>query len=122
MKRISKMVAGVALAVTMMFSVTACSSSEPVDMAAVTNIIDVRTTEEFNAGHLEGAVNIPVEVGDFQGTISQLDPEGKYLIYCKSGRRAGIAIDQMTQLGFKDTSNLGSLENAAAVTGLAVVR
>ena len=119
--RITRIFMGVALAVTMLFSTTACSTSEPVDMAAVTSVIDVRTPEEFNAGHLEGAVNIPVEVGDFVGTISQLDPAGKYLIYCKSGRRAGLAIDQMTQLGFTDMSNLGSLENAASVTQIAVV-
>jgi rhodanese-related sulfurtransferase len=119
--RITRIFMGVALAVTMLFSTTACSTSEPVDMASVTSVIDVRTPEEFNAGHLEGAVNIPVEVGDFVGSVSQLDPEGKYLIYCKSGRRAGLAIDQMTQLGFTDMANLGSLENAASVTQLPVV-
>lgn len=91
-------------------------------MAKVTNVIDVRTVEEFNAGHLEGALNIPVETGDFTGTVSQLDPTGKYIVYCKSGRRAGLALDAMTQLGFTDVTNLGSLENAASATALPVVQ
>ena len=119
--RITKIFTGLALAVTMLFTTTACSSTEAIDASTATAIIDVRTLEEFNAGHLAGAVNIPVEVGDFVGTVSQLDPQGTYLIYCKSGRRAGLAIDQMTQLGFTDMSNLGSLENAASVTQLPVV-
>lgn len=119
--RITKIFTGLALAMSVLFTTTACSTTEPIDASTATAIIDVRTVEEFNAGHLEGAVNIPVEVGDFVGTVSQLDPEGTYLIYCKSGRRAGVAIDQMTQLGFTDMSNLGSLENAASVTQIPVV-
>lgn len=119
--RITKIFTGLALAVTMLFTTTACSTTEAIDASTATAIIDVRTVEEFNAGHLEGAVNIPVEVGDFVGAVSQLAPAGKYLIYCKSGRRAGLAIDQMTQLGFTDMSNLGSLENAASVTQIPVV-
>jgi rhodanese-related sulfurtransferase len=120
--RITKIFTGLALAVIMLFTTTACSTTESIDPSTATAIIDVRTVEEFNAGHLDGAVNIPVEVGDFVGSVSTLDPGGKYLIYCKSGRRAGLAIEKMTQLGFTDVSNLGSLENAASVTQLAVVR
>jgi phage shock protein E len=122
MNRTVKIFSGMALMVSMLFATTACATTEAIDLNTVTSVIDVRTPEEFNAGHLEGAVNIPVEVGDFTGTISQLDPEGTYVIYCKSGRRAGLAIDQMTQLGFKNMSNLGSLENAAAVTQIPVVQ
>jgi phage shock protein E len=120
--RITKIFTGLALAVTMLFTTTACSTPEPVDAATATAIIDVRTVEEFNAGHLEGALNIPVEVGDFAGTISELDPEGNYLVYCRTGRRSGLAIEQMTQLGFKNLSNLGSLENASSVTQIPIVQ
>ncbi len=120
--RTTKIFTGLALAITMLFTTTACATTEAIDVASATAVIDVRTVEEFNAGHLEGALNIPVEVGDFVGTVSALDPAGKYLIYCKSGRRAGIALDNMTQLGFTDLTNLGSLENAASVTQLPVVQ
>lgn len=105
-----------------LFSVSGCATTQAIDIAQVTNVIDVRTVEEYNAGHLEGALNIPVETSDFTGTASQLNPDGKYIVYCKSGRRAGLALDTMTQLGFTDVTNLGSLENAATVTGLRVVQ
>ena len=107
---------------SMLFATTACSTTQAVDMSTVTSVIDVRSVEEYNQGHLDGALNIPVEVGDFVGTISQLDPEGNYIIYCRTGRRAEVAIEKMTELGFKNMTNLGSLENAAAVTGISVVQ
>ncbi len=122
MNRSVKIFSGLALAVTLLFSTAACTTTVAIDTASVTAVIDVRTVEEFNAGHLEGALHIPVEREDFAESISQLDPEGSYLVYCRTGRRSGLAIDQMTQLGFKNLSNLGSLENAAAVTQIPVVQ
>ena len=89
--------------------------------ATATAIIDVRTAAEFSAGHLEGAVNIDVESAQFTDQISALDESGTYFIYCHSGRRAGIALDQMKQLGFSQVTNLGGLNDAASKTGLAVI-
>jgi rhodanese-related sulfurtransferase len=122
MNRTVKIFSGIALMVSMLFTTAACSTTEAVDMETVTSVIDVRSPEEYNAGHLEGALLIPVEVGDFVGSISELDREGNYIIYCRTGRRADVAIQQMTALGFKNMTNLGSLENAAAVTQIPVVQ
>jgi phage shock protein E len=122
MNRTVKIFSGMALMVSMLFATTACSTTEAVDMETVTSVIDVRSPEEYNAGHLEGALLIPVEVGDFVGSISELDREGNYIIYCRTGRRADAAIQQMTALGFKNMTNLGSLENAAAVTQIPIVQ
>ena len=47
-------------------------------------IVDVRTPEEFAQGHIEGAVNIPVEYADFTDQVSQLDADGTYAVYCRS--------------------------------------
>ena len=122
MNRSVKIFSALAIAVTLLFSTAACTTTEAIDTASATAVIDVRTVEEFNAGHLDGALNIPVEVGDFAGTISELDPEGTYLVYCRTGRRSGLAIEQMTELGFKNLSNLGSLENASSVTQIPKVQ
>jgi rhodanese-related sulfurtransferase len=122
MNRTVKIFSGMALMVSMLFTTAACATTEAVDMGTVTSVIDVRSPEEYNAGHLEGALLIPVEVGDFVGSISELDREGNYIIYCRTGRRAEAAIQQMTALGFKNMTNLGSLENAAAVTQIPVVQ
>jgi rhodanese-related sulfurtransferase len=90
------------------------------DAAADVIIIDVRTPEEFAQGHLEGAVNLDVEGGEFEAGLADLDPAAAYSVYCRSGRRSAIAADVMAQSGFAEVTDLGSLESAAAATGLPV--
>jgi phage shock protein E len=65
-----------------------------------TVIIDVRTPEEFNAGHVQGALNIPVEYADFAQKVAALDPGTTYAIYCRSGNRSAVATAQMDAMGF----------------------
>lgn len=62
-------------------------------------IIDVRTPEEFAQGHIEGAVNFPVELPDFGNQIATLDPAGTYAVYCRSGNRSQPAVAAMSQSG-----------------------
>jgi len=84
-------------------------------------IIDVRTTEEFAAGHLDGAVNYNVEDGTLEQALPSLDPNANYVVYCRSGRRSAIAVDLMKENGFTQIADLGSLEDAADATGFAIV-
>ncbi|MCL2463665.1 MAG: rhodanese-like domain-containing protein [Micrococcales bacterium] len=84
-------------------------------------VIDVRTPAEYAAGHLAGAVNIDIQAADFTARIGKLDRNGQYLLYCRSGSRAGVAKTQMTGMGFTHVTNLGSIDAAAKATGLAVV-
>ena len=65
-----------------------------------TVIIDVRTPEEFAAGHVAGALNIPVEYPDFAAQVAALDPASTYAIYCRSGNRSAVATQQMAQQGY----------------------
>lgn len=65
-----------------------------------TVIIDVRTPEEFNAGHVQGALNIPVESPDFAAQVSTLDPGTTYAIYCRSGNRSAVATAEMSGMGY----------------------
>jgi phage shock protein E len=78
--------------------------------------------ERVAAGHLTGAVNIPVELPDFGARIAQLDPKGSYIVYCRTGRRSAIAVDQMKSVGFTDLLDLGAIEKAADATGLTIVQ
>ena len=77
-------------------------------------VIDVRTPAEYAAGHVAGARNIDVEGPDFAAQIASLDPEGAYLVYCRSGRRSAIAADQMAAAGFTDIVDGGGLEALVA--------
>jgi len=63
-------------------------------------IVDVRTPEEFVAGQLEGAVNIDFYDAGFADAIAALDPDGVYVLYCRSGNRSAAAADLMRQLSF----------------------
>ncbi len=112
--------AGLALVGTL----TACSSAsaEPVEVGPNTIVLDVRTPEETSAGYLEGAQLLDFNGGEFAAALPTLDPDAEYLVYCRSGNRAGQAIAMMQQQGFENVTNLGSLEQAASATGLPVVR
>lgn len=112
------------LAVITALTLTSCASTPTpqADLDPDAVIIDVRTPAEHATGHLDGALLLDVTGGDLQAALPDLDPEATYLVYCRSGNRAGVAIDLMKQAGFTDLLNLGSLEDAAATTGLPVVQ
>lgn len=105
-------------------ALTGCSATTTVDAEQVADavVIDVRTAAEYDAGHLDTAVNHDVQSPDFASQVATLDPDGSYLVYCRSGSRAGVAVDHLVELGFEDVRNIGGLDEAAEVTGLPVVR
>ena len=81
--------------------------------AAVPLVIDVRTVQEWDKGHLEGAVLIPYDqIGERIGTVVK-DKSQRIYLYCRTGHRARIAKEALEKLGYKDIINLGSLEDAA---------
>lgn len=84
-------------------------------------VVDVRTPAEFAAGHLDGAVNIDVESADFATAIADLDPEGTYAVYCRSGNRSAVAVGQMAQAGITGTYDLDGGIVAWEAAGLPVV-
>ena len=92
-------------------------------MSQYAAVIDVRTPEETSLGYLEGAQLFDIQNPTFMDMLSTLDPAADYYIYCRSGNRAGQAIEIMQQAGFTgELVNGGSLENAANQTGLSVVQ
>ena len=121
MNKLFKSVAALITAMGLIFGLAACAT-EPLDMTKVTSVIDVRSAGEYAAGHLEGSINIDVEANDFATEVGKLDMAGTYVVYCHSGRRAGIALEQMTDMGFKNVTNVGGLDAAATATGLPIVQ
>jgi len=79
--------------------------------------IDVRTSEEFNQGHLPGAVNIlHTEIKDKIGAVTQ-NKNAQIKLYCRSGRRSGLAEAALKELGYTQVQNLGSYEELVAASG-----
>lgn len=73
-------------------------------------LIDVRTPEEFQAGHLPNALNVPYEQILQGAQMYQLKLESPVVLYCRSGRRSGIAQQAMEKAGFKAAYNGGGFE------------
>ncbi len=69
-------------------------------------LVDVRTSEEFQQGAIEGAINIDFQANDFESKISQLDKNQPTFIYCQAGGRSGKALKKMRELGFKEVYEL----------------
>ncbi|WP_158974327.1 rhodanese-like domain-containing protein [Cellulophaga sp. L1A9] len=64
-------------------------------------LLDVRTPEEFNAGHLDEALNINWFDADFQQQIEQHVVKDKTIyVYCKMGGRSAKAADKLSALGY----------------------
>jgi rhodanese-related sulfurtransferase len=102
-------------------SLTACST-ERLDPKSYAEIIDVRTLEEWNAGHLAGAIRIGIADENFADELSMLDPARDYYVYCRSGNRAGQAIDFMRDAGFTgQLINGGTVDNASSQLDLEIV-
>jgi len=73
-------------------------------------ILDVRTPEEFDQGHLEGVVHIPVD--ELEGRLGELPQDKPIIVYCKSGGRSSTAADLLIENGFTQVYNMsgGTLE------------
>ncbi len=72
-------------------------------------LIDVRTTEEYGQGYISDAVNIPVaELSEQMDKIIDLaeNKDAQIVVYCRSGKRAGKAIDYLASQGFTNLKHL----------------
>ncbi|MEY4019710.1 MAG: hypothetical protein RLZZ590_1010, partial [Actinomycetota bacterium] len=119
MSRIFKFIVASLIAMFAVSSLSACSSSEPIDMSTVAAVIDVRTPAETATGYLEGALLFDIQGADFNSQLETLDKAANYVVYCRSGNRAGQAIEFMQSAGFTGTlTNAGALADAASLTGL----
>ena len=71
-------------------------------------VLDLRTPEEYAAGHLQRAQNINFRALDLNQQLSKLDPKARYVLYCASGNRSGRAAMMMQKLGITNVVNAGA--------------
>jgi len=69
-------------------------------------ILDVRTLEEYQEGHLAKALQIDFRGSDFKNQVSKLDKSTPVFVYCKGGGRGASSCEILKDLGFKEVYNL----------------
>jgi rhodanese-related sulfurtransferase len=67
-------------------------------------LLDVRTPEEYAEGHIAGAVNVPYD--QLATRLAEVPKDKDVVLYCRSGRRAGIAADVLAANGYTRLSHL----------------
>lgn len=75
--------------------------------------VDVRTVEEYNEGHIESSINIPLQtMGD---SIESLKHYEKVIVICRSGKRSAKAKAELEEAGFTNVYNGGGWEHLKAI-------
>lgn len=71
-------------------------------------LIDVRTPEEYDEGHIPGSVNLPLGRTDAIKAVAP-DPEARLYVYCRSGARSTQACALFQRMGYKNVTNIGGI-------------
>lgn len=72
-------------------------------------VIDVRTKEEYDAGHIQGAVNIPLDKIESQFSKKFPNEKEEYYFYCHSGARSAMVVNYLKTMGYLGCRNAGSI-------------
>ena len=72
-------------------------------------ILDVRRADEFDEGHIPGAINVPNEVIGTEEIPELPDKSQLILVYCRSGRRSKEASEKLVKLGYTNIVEFGGI-------------
>ena len=100
--------------VLVLFALTAHAKDVSFNGTKPAVIIDVRTPQEFSAGHIDGAINIPVDqIGQGIQSIKGLKKDSPVLVYCRSGRRSALARGMLEKQGYQHIIDGGGIDDLA---------
>jgi rhodanese-related sulfurtransferase len=85
-------------------------------------LIDIRTPEEFESGHIAGAINLNYHTDSFIADLDKLDKSKTYMVYCRTGRRVSDTVGIMVRLGFPTIYRINGDINRWKSQGLPVVK
>ena len=90
-------------------NITAEEAKQIMDSEEGYIILDVRTQEEYDQGHIPGAILIPdTEIKDKAEEVLT-DKEQLILVYCRSGRRSKLAAEALVELGYTNIKEFGGI-------------
>lgn len=89
--------------------ITAAEAKARIESGDPVLIVDVRTPEEFEAGHIPGAINVPNEdiLDEMPGELP--DKGAEILVYCRSGRRSNDAAHKLLAMGYTLVYDFGGI-------------
>ena len=89
--------------------ITAEQAKEMIDSSTELIVLDVRTQEEYDETHIEGAILIPDYEIDTQAEELITDKNATLLVYCRSGRRSALASQTLYELGYTSVYDFGGI-------------
>ncbi len=92
-------------------NINAQQAKEIMDTEAGYVILDVRTQEEFDSGHIPGAILIPDYEIKEKAPQVLTDKNQKILVYCRSGRRSKLACEDLVELGYTNLYEFGGIND-----------
>ena len=93
----------------MYVQITAEAAKKIMDSSRDCIILDVREKDEFDAGHLSGAILIPYTEIERKAGEMLPDKDKLILVYCRSGRRSKIAAKALADLGYTNVKEFGGI-------------
>ena len=90
-------------------NITAQQAKELMDSQTGYVILDTRTQEEYDEGHIPGAIVIPYDEITEKAEGILLDKDQLILVYCRSGRRSKIAAEALVELGYTNIREFGGI-------------
>ena len=85
-------------------------------------LLDVRTLEEYETGHLSGAVLMPYDTIRERIHVVAPDKAARVYLYCHSGGRASKAQETMQEMGYNQVVNLGGISSASKKTQVPIIK
>jgi rhodanese-related sulfurtransferase len=79
-------------------------------------LLDVRTEEEYNESHIDGAILIPDTEIEERATEELTDKDARILIYCRSGRRSALVAQALADMGYTNVYDFGGIIDWAGDT------
>ncbi|NLT12537.1 MAG: rhodanese-like domain-containing protein [Clostridiaceae bacterium] len=74
-------------------------------------LVDVRTEDEFNQGHIEGALLLPYDRINTLASTLIPDTSSRILLYCRSGRRSALAAEALIDMGYTNVYDFGGIND-----------
>ena len=89
--------------------ITAEEAKKIMDLNEEHIILDTREQDEFDEGHIQGAILIPYTEIENKAEEMLPDKDAQILVYCRSGRRSKIASESLAKLGYTDVKEFGGI-------------